>query len=378
MKVVDSADGWAIRWQLLLDMNYSLRILRGETNLSQGDADFWEVANIHQRFMKRKLCLAERPDDPCQSAIIQAHTIPRSQLEKISVEGHVFGFQVSFADLQKGGGRLTEKKIGIRQFSTLNCFCRRHDNALFVDIEDVPLIFTERQIALLHYRAVASELYKKIRNDEANSHHLDQLVKSSKKRLVREKIDFLKAYAEGTKLGLRDARRALEDCEKILADSSYEQLSACVALFSELPNIMAVGGFYPEFDYNGRTLQQLGLEQTLAQTLSFNILASEGRAAVAFIWRKGDSHCLSFVESYSKQPSKLLTTLAIQTSFEHLENTCMNPTWWEAAKPIERKMLTDRMQVSGSPMAGRDRRCLEFSGISYDDWGFDSLRFINI
>jgi len=51
-------------------------------------------------------------------------------------------------DLFKNEGVITAKKIGIHKFSTLNCFCAKHDNNLFSPIENEPLVFNPRQLAL--------------------------------------------------------------------------------------------------------------------------------------------------------------------------------------------------------------------------------------
>jgi hypothetical protein len=41
----------------------------------------------------------------------------------------------------------------------MNCFCAGHDKIIFAPIEDAPLALSSEQLALLHYRAVAAEVY---------------------------------------------------------------------------------------------------------------------------------------------------------------------------------------------------------------------------
>jgi len=140
---------------------------------------------------------------------------------------------------------------------------------------------------------------------------------------------------------------------------------------------MAVGGFYPEFDFNGHLLQTLGNPSLEYETLSFNILASENRAALALIWRKGHDRCLKFARSFVEQRPDRYTTLAIQASFEHLENTCVRPGWWETLKLFEQKLLVRRLLLSGSMLEDRNNDCLQYTGVTHDDWEFDTLEFIN-
>lgn len=342
------------------------------------DAEFWSFASTFQRFLRHKLCLAEDPGDPCNSPIIEAHTIPRSQLKKIAEDGHVYSFDSSLSQLARSDGNIAIKRFGIGQFSVLNCFCGRHDNAIFLDIEDVPLIFSPRQLALLHYRTVASELYRKIRMVEATNHQLETLLKEQKTDWDRRILDDARAFNEGQKLGLRDGRVAFDECQRILNEREYGCLSALIVRFDRMPTIMAVGGFYPEFGFDGLPLQQLGDSQEIYETISFNILASEERAAVVMIWRTGQANPLAFARSYENQPRSLYTTLAIQACFEHLENTCVQQRWWNGLKKVEQDLLLRRMQFAGSLTEERIASCLQYSGVTHDDWGFRSLEHFNI
>jgi hypothetical protein len=129
----------------------------------------------------------------------------------------------------------------------------------------------------------------------------------------------------GQQLGLNDVAAAFERAEREL-DSDTGAFSALVVFFCSAPTIMTVGAFLPEFDYDCRKLQTLGT-QDICQAISCNILAASGRASLCMTWLKGDLIPESFAYSFISQKPVLYTSLAIQTAFEHLENTCMNPTW---------------------------------------------------
>ena len=86
-----------------------------------------------------------------------------------------------------------------------------------------------------------------------------------------------------------------------------------------------------------------------------------------------------FADSYLAQKPEHYSTLAIQTAFEFLENTCMQPTWWEGGKPIIRRRLLDRMQSAGTSLEERRKaHCLTYGGITYDQWEYDHHEFINV
>jgi hypothetical protein len=112
--------------------------------------------------------------------------------------------------------------------------------------------------------------------------------------------------------------------------------------------------------------------ETIAQTVSFNILASNGHAVVAMMWSKDHTDIKSFAESYIAQKPEHYATRAVQTAFEFLENTCMQPAWWEGEKPIIRKLLLDRMQSAGASLVEKRKNdCLTYGGITYDQWEYD-------
>jgi hypothetical protein len=345
--------------------------------MSDGHDDFWEIAAAHRRFLKRKLCMAESSSDPCNSSIIQAHTIPRCQLKQIARKSHVYSGP-SIEEILKSTEMPLLKETGIGKFSTLSCFCARHDKSIFADVEDIPLVFSPRQLALLHYRTVAGELYKKLGSSEASLHNIGTFSEGPQYPGSPDGVDFYKLFNRGEQIAIRDGRAALDDCVGVLSRNAYDSLSAMVIRFRRLPSVMTVGGFYPEFDFNGRHLQTLGRPEIRYETVSFNILASEDRAAVAMIWWKGHDSCLAFAKSYAEQRVDRYTTLAIQAAFEHIENLCVRPSWWESLKPIEQKLLTYRLIVAGGLSEERNSNCLQYTGVTHDDWQFDTLEFINV
>src|SRR5579863_8530593 len=99
------------------------------SNLLVHPADFWMATETMKKINRRKLCLAAGRND-CDGHIIEAHTIPRSQLHKIATDGHVYSIRATPADLLANNGRFTAGKKGTGDFSVLNFFCARHDRDL--------------------------------------------------------------------------------------------------------------------------------------------------------------------------------------------------------------------------------------------------------
>jgi hypothetical protein len=337
-------------------------------------AEFWAATDTLKRINKRKLCLAAGRGN-CDGKIVEGHTIPRSQLQRIAIDGHVYHVRATPEDLLENDGRFIVGKKGIGDFSVLSFFCAQHDRDIFSPIENEELVFDPLQLSLLHYRAMGSELYKKM-NGLEGARHQTSVLQSRSYKGDREKLEFAKVYEFGSELGLRDMGRTFSLCESIICEQQYGRINGLILRFKKIPTIMTVGGFSPKFDYNGQRLQRLGHANATYEQMGLSILDAKERAAVVFTWIADAKVCYEFAQSLVQQDSMLFTTLAIQTAFEHVENTCMNMKWWDALLSIERQKLLTRMQLGGSPFEDRKRGCLQFCGINFDQWDFDDFNFV--
>jgi hypothetical protein len=341
------------------------------------DPSFWAAVETIKSSREKRLCLAASASDACRGRIIAAHTIPRSQLSLIAEAGHVYTFAGDLPTFQKTGGRLELVKKGIGTFSVLNCFCAHHDTTLFSSIENHPFADTSEQIACLNYRAVAAELYRKMTALTGFEEVFSKSLKGKKRANAVMRKDFARQYIHGTKLGLVDIGKTFRHSEESLFGRLFDNVSALVIRFRMPPTIMSVGGFSPQFDYDARRLQNLSNESVLSDQISLSIISSDGKATIVFTWLKNANAPKLFAKSFASQRRELYTTLIIQTAFEHLENTCMKMSWWEAMRPIERELLKGRMQVAIGPTS-RDATALTYAGVTFDDWGYESHRFVNV
>jgi hypothetical protein len=341
------------------------------------DPEFWAAAETLKKTREQKLCLAASHFDPCQGNIISAHTIPRSQLQNIAENGHVDCFAGDLPTFNETGGEVKIVQKGIKKFSVLNCFCAHHDVDLFSPVENYPLTFTAEQIAILHYRAIASEVYRKMTALNGFGQAIAQASKGKKFKNTTYRRELSESYIHGTKLGIVDIGKTFKSCENIVYNKNYSDMSALIVKFDRPPSIMSVGAFSPEFDYGGNRLQSLHDESIICDEVSLSILVAGGRAAVIFAWLKDANVGRRFAESFIRQKPELYTALAIQTAFEHLENTCMRSSWWGGLKAVERQALHQRMNVAIS-FSRRDSSALRFGGITFDDWGYSDSQFANV
>jgi hypothetical protein len=110
-------------------------------------SEFWATTETIEKIFKRKTCIAGTIGN-CDGRIIEAHTIPKSQLKKIALDGHVYAFQATAGDLYRNDGKSTVDKRGVGQFSVLNFFCSEHDREIFTHLENDELVFDDHQLLL--------------------------------------------------------------------------------------------------------------------------------------------------------------------------------------------------------------------------------------
>jgi hypothetical protein len=177
-------------------------------------SEFWTAAETIERLYKRKTCIAGDRGD-CDGQIVEAHTVPRTQLRKIAVDGHVYDFRATAGDLYRNDGEYVVAKRGIGQFSVLNFFCSEHDRDIFSHLENDELVFDDHQLVLLHYRAMGAELYKKM-NAVNVTRFLVERLKGKRDRDTAEKLRFTKALDEQTHACFRAYQRNGKSIRKVL------------------------------------------------------------------------------------------------------------------------------------------------------------------
>jgi hypothetical protein len=255
------------------------------------------------------------------------------------------------------------KEIGVGKFSTMNCFCADHDKALFAPIEDTSLVFSSEQLALLHYRAIAAELYQRKNQQESAAYELDwESDEPRNPRFAWISVWSGKAFEE--------AHSALTCTEKLIADRRYSDVSSLVVRFSAPPAVMAAGAFRPQYDFAARRIQNLA---DTCCYVAMHLLAAEGAGVLAFTWLRGDSAAERFVRTFATQPREQMASLAVQCAFEHIEHTCMSDTWWSSLNRPMRAALLERVRRANSLAYRRSPRCLSYR-MHYADWRVADIR----
>jgi hypothetical protein len=309
----------------------------------------------------------------CTKVIVNAHSVQRSGsgLASIARKGHVYGYKSGFSQLDKTAGRFEPALIGINDASTFTGFCSVHDSDTFAPLERQEFPATDEQLALLGYRAICRELMAK-----RGALRLNPTLREGDRGLgvgsQRAWQDKMLGHEIGMALGLTDLEHAKRQFEETLRTREFSRVRKLLIEFDSSPAVLACAALTPEFDFDGRKLQDLNDLATTMDMVTFSLVGtSSGKGASVFSWID-DSHVASqFVASVDAIAPDDLPHRLVQFSFESFENIYWSPEWWESLSDTARKALI--MRMNSQIWSDRRADCYRDDGTRAATWRVTSI-----
>jgi len=305
-----------------------------------------DYLNQLKRESNRGRCLHYSDGIQCNE-IIDAHSIQkRGQLAHIAERGHVYRLDASMATLRKSGGLPTFSKIGINKVSTFAGFCKRHDNSLFEPIDNGPLVFDRRQVALYAYRCLCREFFVK-----------ENAVRALKKIVQHAELDSrMRAFFQAARIGHSRAFRGLLHHKQMYDDALYLHQTGefhFVRLDSENDGFMQVSGLlYPDYDFHGKPLQDLRTVGNPHELITFFTAPTELGWTFCFAWHESsNSICYEFVKSliaHAKEKCNFGDVL-LRFVISCCENHALKVSWWERLSVQAQEHLSGRAAIMMHP-----------------------------
>lgn len=337
---------------------------------SQERPNLFRLAAEQRKLFGRRLCLHPSAPAGCRGDIVRAHTVRRrGDLATIARDGHVYQGNADPDVLQKTGGLVKARLIGIKEASTFLGFCGFHDGRTFAPLETEPFTATEKQCFLLAYRALARELYMKAAQADSIPlyRELDRGRSPIQQVLIQDNVQAMHAALKESLSNLTHHKQ-LYDAD--LLAPMYSAVRFLVLHFDRSPCVVAGGMTQPDYDFEGSLLQDMGsLGVDRWDVISFSLIATETGGAGVFAWRENsDLYCRALIDSLLRIPRDRQADALLRYVFEKLENTYIAPDWWEQLSPAIRFSLEQRMSHGASPQYPIERGCLLDDGIRAADW----------
>jgi hypothetical protein len=291
-------------------------------------------------------------------------------IEKIAVEGHVYGLNKHFGAIVSSKGKLIFKKMGINQASVFTGFCGKHDFEIFKSIENERFEITKKSVFLLAYRALCYEYFTK----KAALETIPFLSQQIDKGRTASQQALFQAMVEKMKIGFETARRDQKVHKKqydgMLMSENFEKIKYYIVELNALPSLMCSGCINPSFDFHGNCLQDLANLEIECESISLSVIANdENRGLIIFAWvGSDDGPCDKFVRSYHQLTDYQKAQSIVRFAFEFLENKYLNIDWWDNLSLDIREKLRRRGELAFNVMINRTSDCLADDGIRAVNW----------
>ena len=317
----------------------------------------------------RGRCLHFENGDRCNQ-IIAAHSIQRSgQLTQIAEDGHVYRLSADLSVLKRTGGAPEPKRVGIGKVSTFAGFCSHHDNDLFKSIDQSPLVPEVQQVALYAYRCLCREyfvkenavqLFASLRNHPNHSQHSEALFEAS---------------LTGHSIGFNGLKYHKENYDLALRANSYHEFGYTVFTSDSPWPFQLSGLLYPDFDFTGQPLQEVGTDGPLDLITFFTAPTSSGWA-FGFAWHRSSfrscEHLMKSLATSVCRGSNLADVL-LRFSISCCENHAIRISWWDGLSPTAKAELIERMSLMASPYEPVPPIYLAVGCEGIADWSFEHV-----
>ncbi len=299
-----------------------------------------------KRQSQRGRCLHYSKGERCDE-IVSAHSIQKSaQLSLIAEAGHVYRLSADLAILQKTEGVPGLKRVGVNRASAFVGFCKHHDNTLFEPIDNFPLGPVKEQIALYAYRCLCREYFVKENAVAVLSRMKDHPALDAPQR------QFLAASQVGHSLGFSGLKHHKSIFDDALRVGDYDQFEFTYFTSSSPCPVQLSGLLYPDYDFEGTRLQDLGNHEKPLDLITFFTAPIKEGWAFGFGWHASSNRtCIPFIQSLAQRSAtgEKIEDALLRFSLSCCENHAVRISWWDGLSEASKAAAIERMYLMMHP-----------------------------
>lgn len=262
-------------------------------------------------------------------------------------------------------------KQGVGKVSTFRGFCGKHDNKLFEPIDNSPLAPTQEQITLYAYRSLCREIFVKENAvtlfENYSRNHRDNTANSG----------MYDAMLKGSTFALRNLIAHKKKYDLLLSSKSFGNIKSVLFHSLQAPSVVFSGLLYPDFDFIGRRLQDLGNHTSELDLITFSFAPMSEGWCFLFAWHEDSSEtCVPLIRSLATvaDESGGLGDPLFRFVVSSCENLAMSPAWWESLTDGQRSEIT-KSANHGANMFSPIRSDYLLSGLeNISGWEFDYVK----
>ena len=222
------------------------------------------------------------------------------------------------------------EECGVTETSSFFGFCQKHDRDLFSCFEIEPFVCSQKQLAMLYFRALSREYYAKLTQLESTV-RMEEIreIHSIPAEVQIEPSDEKVFYKLSTNTAFREIDELKQRIDSILRTGDYQRIVSRVFEIESLFPVACAGLTNPDFDFEGRLIQDLSDLDFPSHVLSFSVIPQSNSSWVIF----------SYLDEHSDVIEKLISSLLsrpdipadlIWMTFCYFENAAYSPEWIES------------------------------------------------
>jgi hypothetical protein len=155
----------------------------------------------------------------------------------------------------------------------------------------------------------------------------------------------------------------------MLLSRNYSGIRAYIVTLQDIPEILCAGILYPECDFAGNALQDLGDTAKEMEMITFSLIATATGGAFVLAWENSsDAISRLLARSLDELTDADLPHAIVRFIFEFCENHYLKPEWWDRADQNVEDALTTRLQIAASAWEMRSATCVTDDGHRPVSW----------
>lgn len=297
-----------------------------------------------------KTCLY--PDhSKCSSNIIGAHALQNNRiLSKLSIDNHVIMLDRRNKPIwfdMPNGEKLSfyeYKSKGVNDATKYSCYCKKHDNDLFEDIEKDGCEYKvgdKKQEFLFAYKAFAFEYYLQT----VNMKQFKALIKKVPSYLTDYKYVKNYRYLISKDCSLAQYKQKFDNC---LLSNDYMLMETLTLEINEEIKFANFSCFSPKYNLEGKRLSRFMLRNDYKRNIFLTIFPAEGKSYILISYFKEDYKKLKkLIEALKRADENLIKFYLNIIVPIYSENIVICPDLWNNWDEDTKWMFTYYNNLNG-------------------------------
>ena len=185
---------------------------------------------------------------------------------------------------------------------------------------------------------------------------------------------FLKSSHVGHSLGLAGIEHHKKYYDDALLHARYEEFEyTCFTTQAACP-LQLSGNMYPDYDFEGKKLQDLGNWSSPLALVSFFTAPTRDGWAFCFAWHASSGYvCVPFIQSLASSihDGQRIEDALLRFAFACCENHAFRISWWDGLSDLAKQHIVEKMVLLLDPNTPIPPNYLSAGCEGFAKWSFE-------